>query len=72
MNNIRNPLIFLVGQGGVEPPTLGFSVNSRAPPGFLPCSPVSDIIGKIVLMREPSSPLLPLVLPCQVHKKSTV
>jgi len=22
-----NPLIFLVGQGGVEPPTLGFSVD---------------------------------------------
>jgi len=26
MSDIRNPLIFLVGQGGVEPPTLGFSV----------------------------------------------
>ena len=26
MNNICNPLIFMVGQGGVEPPTLGFSV----------------------------------------------
>jgi len=22
-----NPLVFLVGQGGVEPPTLGFSVD---------------------------------------------
>ena len=26
MNDIRNPLNCLVGQGGVEPPTLGFSV----------------------------------------------
>ncbi len=72
MNDIRNPLNFMVGQGGVEPPTLGFSVNSRAPPSFLPCSLLSDIVGKIVLIREPSSPLLPLVLPYQVHKKCTV
>ncbi len=29
MNDIRNPLNCLVGQGGVEPPTLGFSERKR-------------------------------------------
>jgi len=30
MDNTRDPLIFLVGQGRIELPTLGFSVPRKA------------------------------------------